>query len=109
MDREVLLSVLLNTKCRLIKIETVSIGTVSEALAHPREVFKPALVHSAHSLIVVHNHPSGAMPYPVLCRMASAIDLFAWLRPMLPFGIIATNTWREPEELQFSRRSIAKL
>jgi DNA repair protein RadC len=59
MDREVLLSVLLNTKCRLIKIETVSIGTVNEALAHPREVFKPAIVHSAHSLIVAHNHPSG--------------------------------------------------
>jgi DNA repair protein RadC len=59
MDREVLLSVLQNTNCRLIKIETVSIGIVSEALAHPWEVFKSALGHSAHSLIVVHNHPSG--------------------------------------------------
>ena len=58
-DREMLLAVLLNTQHRLIKVETVSIGTVNEALAHPREVFKPAIAHSAHSLVVVHNHPSG--------------------------------------------------
>ncbi|MGA8656693.1 MAG: DNA repair protein RadC [Chthoniobacterales bacterium] len=58
-DREMLLSVLLNTQQRLIKVETVSIGTVNEALAHPREVFKPAIAHSAYSLVVVHNHPSG--------------------------------------------------
>jgi DNA repair protein RadC len=57
-DREMLLSVLLHTQHRLIKIETVSIGTLNEALAHPREVFKPAIAHSAHSLVVVHNHPS---------------------------------------------------
>lgn len=58
-DREMLLAVLLNTQHRLIKVETVSIGTVNEALAHPREVFKPAIAHSAYSLVVVHNHPSG--------------------------------------------------
>ena len=54
-DREMLLAVLLNAKYRLIRIETVSIGTLSEALAHPREVFKPAIAHSAHSVVVVHN------------------------------------------------------
>ena len=58
-DREMLLSVLLNTQHRLIRVETVSIGTVNEALAHAREVFKPAIAYSAHSLVVVHNHPSG--------------------------------------------------
>jgi len=58
-DREMLVVVLLNAKYRLIRIETVSIGTLSGALAHPREVFKPAIAHSAHSLVVVHNHPSG--------------------------------------------------
>jgi DNA repair protein RadC len=27
--------------------------------AHPREIFKPAIVHSAYSLIMVHNQPNG--------------------------------------------------
>jgi DNA repair protein RadC len=34
-------------------------GTVNESLAHPWEIFKPAIVHSAYALVVVHNHPSG--------------------------------------------------
>jgi DNA repair protein RadC len=45
---------------RLIKICSVSQGTVNESLAHPREIFKPVIVHSAYSLILVRNHPSGA-------------------------------------------------
>jgi DNA repair protein RadC len=68
LDREYLRVVLLNAKQHLIKVVTVSQGSVNESLAHPREVFKPAIVHSAYSFIMVHNHPSGAMPYPVLCR-----------------------------------------
>jgi hypothetical protein len=67
-DREVLRVVLLNAKQKLIDVATVSQGSVNESLAHPREVFKPAIVISAYSFIMVHNHPSGAMPYPVLCR-----------------------------------------
>jgi len=58
-DRERLVVLLLNAKYCLIKKETVSIGSLNEALAHPREVFKPAIAHSAHSIVVVHNHPSG--------------------------------------------------
>jgi DNA repair protein RadC len=37
----------------------VSIGTLDSALIHPREIFKPAFIHSAHSIIIAHNHPSG--------------------------------------------------
>jgi DNA repair protein RadC len=51
--------VLLNAKHQLIKVATVSQGSVNESLAHPREVFKPAIVLSACSFIMVHNHPSG--------------------------------------------------
>lgn len=58
-DRERLIVLLLNAKYCLIKKELVSIGSLNEALAHPREVFKPAIAHSAHSIVVVHNHPSG--------------------------------------------------
>ncbi len=53
--------------CRITAVD-VTKGTVNESLAHPREIFKPAIVHSAYAFVVVHNHPSGAMPYPVLCR-----------------------------------------
>jgi DNA repair protein RadC len=59
LDRESLRVVLLNAKHQLIKVATVSQGSVNESLAHPREVFKPAIVLSAYSLILVHNHPSG--------------------------------------------------
>jgi DNA repair protein RadC len=59
LDRELLRVVLLNAKQQLIKIATISQGSVNESLAHPREVFKPAIVLSAYSFIMVHNHPSG--------------------------------------------------
>jgi DNA repair protein RadC len=59
LDREWLRVVLLNAKQQLIKVATVSQASVNESLAHPREVFKPAIVLSAYSFILVHNHPSG--------------------------------------------------
>ena len=39
--------------------ETVSVGTLTASLVHPREVFAPALERPAAALIVAHNHPSG--------------------------------------------------
>jgi DNA repair protein RadC len=52
-------SLLLDTKNRVLKIITVSIGILDSSLVHPREVFKDAIQASAASLIVAHNHPSG--------------------------------------------------
>nr|Q3AQF7.1 RecName: Full=UPF0758 protein Cag_1513 [Chlorobium chlorochromatii CaD3] len=49
----------LNTKNQVIKNELISIGTLNTAVIHPREIFKSAIRESAHSIIVVHNHPSG--------------------------------------------------
>jgi DNA repair protein RadC len=43
----------------LICKETISIGTLDSSLAHPREVFKPAIDCLAVSIIIAHNHPSG--------------------------------------------------
>lgn len=57
--QEVLLVLLRDVKGRLIHHEKVSVGTLSEVLVHPREVFYPAVKHKAHSLILAHNHPSG--------------------------------------------------
>ena len=49
----------LNTRNHWLHYETVSIGTLSASLVHPREVFFPAIAHAAAALIVAHNHPSG--------------------------------------------------
>lgn len=58
-DRENFVAVLLNTKNEVLEISTISIGTLSNSLVHPREVFKPAVRASAASVVLAHNHPSG--------------------------------------------------
>jgi DNA repair protein RadC len=50
--------ILLNTRNKIIGISTISVGTLNASLVHPREVFKEAVVRSASSVILVHNHPS---------------------------------------------------
>lgn len=57
--QEVLLVILRDVRGNLIHYERVSVGTLSQVLVHPREVFYPAVRHKAHSLIIAHNHPSG--------------------------------------------------
>jgi DNA repair protein RadC len=49
----------LNAKNQLVHKETISMGTLNANLVHPREVFEPALKHSAANIMVAHNHPSG--------------------------------------------------
>lgn len=52
-------AVLLNTRRRLLRVETVSQGTLDTLLIHPREVFRSAILANAAAVIVAHNHPSG--------------------------------------------------
>lgn len=59
LDREHFRAALLNTKNRLIRSVTVSIGSLNASIVHPREVLKPAIAASAASIILVHNHPTG--------------------------------------------------
>ena len=49
----------LNARNQIIHKETVSIGSLSVSIVHPREVFLAAITHSASSIILAHNHPSG--------------------------------------------------
>jgi DNA repair protein RadC len=49
----------LNQKNRVIHRHMVALGSLTEALVHPREVFRPALLDSAAAVVLVHNHPSG--------------------------------------------------
>jgi DNA repair protein RadC len=51
--------ILLDVKLRMIAKRIISIGTLDETIAHPREVFRDAVKYSAAGLVVVHNHPSG--------------------------------------------------
>lgn len=57
--REHFVLVLLNTKNHIIATPTVSIGSLTASVVHPREVFREAILYSAASMILVHNHPSG--------------------------------------------------
>jgi DNA repair protein RadC len=59
LTQEALLVILRDVRGNLIQCERVSMGTLSQVLVHPREVFYPAVRHKAHSLIIAHNHPSG--------------------------------------------------
>jgi DNA repair protein RadC len=58
-DREHFLVLLLNARHEVIGKETVSVGSLNASIVHPREVFKPAVLHSAASIVLAHNHPSG--------------------------------------------------
>ena len=50
---------LLDAQNGLLRDCVISDGTLSASLVHPREVFKLAILESAASVILVHNHPSG--------------------------------------------------
>ena len=58
-DKEHFWTAGLNTKNRIKYIELVSLGTLSNAMIHPREVFRFAVMNATAQLIVAHNHPSG--------------------------------------------------
>ena len=58
-SREQFVALYLNARHELIHQETISVGTLTRSLVHPREVFAPALTHATASLLIAHNHPSG--------------------------------------------------
>jgi DNA repair protein RadC len=57
--REHFVVLLLNARHEVEAIETISIGSLNASIVHPREVFKPAILQSAASVVLCHNHPSG--------------------------------------------------
>lgn len=58
-DREQFTVAFLDAKHRVIGIEVVSVGSLTAALVHPREVFKSAVITNSAAIILCHNHPSG--------------------------------------------------
>ena len=80
LQKESLRVLLLDTRYHLIAAEEISRGSVNESIAHPREVFRPALLASAYAVIVVHNHPSGdpspsSADHNLTRRLADAAEL----------------------------------
>jgi DNA repair protein RadC len=59
LDRENFVVAMVDTKNKIIGINTVSVGNLDSAPVHPREVFKPAILSNAAGIFLAHNHPSG--------------------------------------------------
>lgn len=93
-DREHLVVMLLNSKNRIIGINTVSVGHLSSSIAHPREVLKPAILANAAAFVLGHNHPSAevnpsAEDVEITKRLYAASDLLG-IR-LLDHVIVAEN------------------
>jgi len=60
----------LNQRHMIIDRHMVSLGTATEALVHPREVFRPVIIDGATAFVLIHNHPSGVVkPSPEDIRL----------------------------------------
>ena len=58
-DREICVSVTLNTRYNVTGHSLVSIGSLNESVVGPREVFRSAVAMNAYAILIAHNHPSG--------------------------------------------------
>jgi DNA repair protein RadC len=80
-DREHCLVLALDGKNRLLGVETISVGTLTASLVHPREVMKGLLLANAAAFLMAHNHPSGdptpsAEDLAITKRIRECADLF---------------------------------
>jgi DNA repair protein RadC len=101
--------ILLDTRYRLLHIEEVSLGSLNESIAHPREIFRPALTYSAYAVIVVHNHPSGdASPsqtdHSLTRRLAEAAELLQI--KLLDHIIIGAPSEESPSYFSFKEAGV---
>ncbi|MEW5745292.1 MAG: JAB domain-containing protein [Nitrospirota bacterium] len=112
-DREHFYALHLDPRLRLLKRELVAIGTLTETLIHPREVFRSAIKRGTYALILAHTHPSGdpapsaadvdatrqlcitadAVEIPVLLHVIMTGDAYTTLDPTT----LTIPSWRERE------------
>jgi DNA repair protein RadC len=59
LKEEHIYALLLDSKNNLISLSQISTGTLNSCPAHPREIFKQAIINDSASIVVVHNHPTG--------------------------------------------------
>lgn len=80
LDREHFWRLDLDSRRRLLGCELVSVGSLDASIAHPREVFKGALLNNAHSVMIAHNHPSQDLrPSTEDRRTTQQLLLVSWL------------------------------
>lgn len=79
-NKEQLIVLLLSTRHNVEGYSLVSIGSLNESIAHPREIFRAAIASGCYAIVVMHNHPSGD-PFPserdhcLTKRLINAADL----------------------------------
>ena len=94
----------LDCRLRHLSTHTISVGSVNESIAHPRDILRPVISRGAHGFILIHNHPSGD-PSPsrsdqeVTCRVHEAAELMQ-LR-FVDHLIIGRNTQNQPPWYSF--------
>jgi len=71
--REHFLTLFLNARNQVVSYFIAASGTANSCQVGIREVFQAAAIAGAVSIVVGHNHTSGVMPHPVLCRMRAAL------------------------------------
>lgn len=74
------LVVTLNSRLQHTSTTTISVGTVNETSAHPREILRPVITRSAYAFILIHNHPSGdptpsPADYKITERLVEAAEI----------------------------------
>lgn len=93
--------VLMNVRRRLIKAVKISQGTIDTLHIHAREIFRPAIVYNAHSICLVHNHPSGnSSPSDADCKVTRDIIRAGQLLKIdvLDHVIIGLRTAENPKD-----------
>jgi DNA repair protein RadC len=58
-EKEMLVTIMLNTRYVAVGHSMISIGSMNECTAHPREIFRPVVATGAYGFVLMHNHPSG--------------------------------------------------
>jgi DNA repair protein RadC len=107
--KESLRLLLLDTRYRLLDTKEIALGSLNESIAHPREVFRPAISHAAYAIILVHNHPSGnpaASPadYALTRRIAAAGELLQI--KLLDHVIIGAPSEEHPTYFSFKEAGV---
>ena len=110
LSRESLRVVLLDTKLQHMRTEEVSHGSLNESTAHPREIFRPALIYAAYAIIVVHNHPSGdPAPSDADRRLTTRLAEVARLLQITLFDHVIIGTGDNGRRPYFSFREMGML
>ena len=110
LSRESLRIVLLDTQLQHLRTEEVSSGSLNESVAHPREIFRPALLYAAFAIVIVHNHPSGdPTPSDADRRLTTRLAEVARLLQITLFDHVIIGTGDNGRRPYFSFREMGLL